>query len=67
MIEAAKVGVGGSLESEDAEEACPLVSLIDGDVSGIVGLVRYADGTLELRSVGRLAAIDMWPRSDVGG
>ena len=70
VVDVPKVGVGASLESEDAEEACPLVwtlSLIDDDVGSIVGLVGYADGTSELRSVGRLAAIGMWPLGDVGG
>ena len=37
-----KVGVGGSLESEDAEGACALVwavSLIDGDIGSIASVV----------------------------
>ena len=65
-----KVGVGGSLESENAEEACPLVwavSLIDGDVGGIVDVVGYADDMSELRSTGRVAAIGMWPLGDFRG
>jgi hypothetical protein len=70
VVDVPKVDVGASLESEDAEEACPVVwtlSLIDDDVGSVAGLVGYADGTSELRSVGRLAAIGMWPLGDVGG
>ena len=70
VVDVPKVGVGASLESEDAEEACPLVwtlCLIDDDVGSTVGLVGYADGTSKLRSFGRLAAIGMWPLGDVGG
>ena len=70
VVDVSKVGVGASLELKDAKEACLLVwmvSLTDGDVGSIVGVVGYADGMSELRSVGRLAAIGMWPLSDVGG
>ena len=65
-----KVGVGASLELEDAEETCLLVwalSLIDDDISSIAGLVRCTNSTSEVRSAGRLAAIGIWPLSDVRG
>ena len=48
VVDVPKVGVGGSLESEDAQEACLLVrtvSLIDIVVGGFVSVVGYADGT----------------------
>ena len=70
VVDVLKVSVPGSLESEDAEEACPLVwrvSLIDDDVGGIGGVVGASDGTPELRSVGRLVAIGMWLLGDVRG
>ena len=70
VVDVPKVGVGASLESEDAEEACPLFwtwFLIDDNVGSIVGLVRCVDGTSELGSVGRLAAIGMWPLGAVEG
>ena len=53
VVDVPKVSVRGLLESKHAKQACPLewtVSLIDGDVSGIVGVVGYANGMLELRS-----------------
>ena len=70
VVDVPKVSVRASLESEDAKEACLLVwmlSLIDGDVGSIVSVVRYVNGMSELRSAGHLAAIGMWPLSDVGG
>ena len=58
------------MSPKDAKEAYPLVWTVstgDGDVDGIVAVVKYADGTSELRGAGRLAAIGMWLPGDVGG
>ena len=50
------VGAEGLLESVDAGVAClwvAVVSSVDEDVGGIVGVVGVADGMSELSSAGR--------------
>ena len=64
------VGAEGLLESVHAGVAClwvAVVSLVDEDVGGIVGVVGVADGTSELSSVGRWSVLvlahgrQVWP------
>ena len=64
------VGAEGLLESVHAGVAClwvAVVSLVDEDVGGIVGVVGVADGTSELSSVGSRVAVGMLAVGDVGG
>ena len=56
------VGAEGLLESVHASVAClwvAVVSLVDEDAGGIVGVVGVADGTSELSSAGSRVAVGM--------